>query len=289
MDLDTRTFRSIYTKNKITEIPCLAHYNSNLPNTITTDASTKGLGATLWQEQHNGELKPIAFASRFLSDTEKKYAINELELLAVVWGLEHFRLYIYGKPIKLLTDHQALEPLIKRNRSNKTYSARLTRWLDRLAHFTINVNHIAGKHLALTDYLSRNPNAPPQQDEAYEEEYVINSIVPHYEFVSKVGCLGNHFVQSHGHSETSKGTKTNKQPSTERTREQNPINSIDRIETSSTNCQNQTDFKTMDAKRIDNLERIDNSQETIDLIERWRNIVKPGIYRLSNGKWKKIP
>ena len=99
---------------------------------------------------------------------KKKHAINELELLAVVWGLEHFRLNIYGKPIKLLTDHQALEPVIKRNRSNKTYSAHLTRWLVRLAHFTINVNHIAGKHLALTDYLSRNPKAPPQRDEAYE-------------------------------------------------------------------------------------------------------------------------
>ena len=99
----------------------------------------------------DGKLKPIGFASPFLSDTEKKYAINELELLAVVWGLEHFRLYSYGKPIKLLTDHQALEPLIERIRSNKTYSARLTRWLNRLAHFNINVHHIASKHLALTD------------------------------------------------------------------------------------------------------------------------------------------
>ena len=186
----------------------------------------------------------------------------------------------------MLTDHQALEPLIKRNRSNKTYSARLTRWLDRLAHFTINVNHIAEKHLVLMDYLSRIPNAPPPQDEACEEEYVIKSIVPHYDFVSKVGCFSNHFIQSHPRSETSKGTKTNKQPSTERTREQNANNSIDRIETSSTNCQNQTDFETMGAKTIDNLERIDNSQETVDLIERWRIIVKPGIYRLSNGKWK---
>ena len=273
-------------KNKITGIPCLAHYSSNLLNTITTDAKTKGLGATLWQAQHNGELKPIAFASRFLSDTEKKHTINELGLLAVVWGLEHFRSYIYGKPIKLLTNHQALEPLINRNRSNKTYSARLTRWLDRLAHFTINVNHIAGKHLALTDYLSRNSNTPPQHDEAYEEEYVINSIVPHYEFVSKVGCLSNHLVQSQPHSETPKGTKSNKQPSTESTREQNDINSIDRIKTSSTNRRNQSNIKTMDTKTIDNLEKIDNSQETIDLIERWRNIVKPGIYRLSNGKWK---
>ena len=52
--------------------------------------------------------------------------------------------------------------------------------MDRLAHFTINVNHIAGEHSALTDYMSRNPSAPPQTDEAYVEEYVINNIIPHY-------------------------------------------------------------------------------------------------------------
>ena len=177
---------------------------------ITTDASTKGLGATLWQEQPDGKLKPIGFASRFLSDTEKKYAINELKLLAVVWGLEHFRLYIYGEPIKLLTDHQALESLIKRNRSNKTYSSRLTRWLDRLAHYNINVNHIAGKHLALTDYLSRNPTAPPQTDDAYDEEYVINNILPHYKFISKYGCLSNQFDQSEGETDKSEHKANNK-------------------------------------------------------------------------------
>ena len=176
----TQAFENL--KQKITEIPCLAHYNSDYLNVITTDVSTKGLGATLWKEQPDGKIKPIGFASRFLSDTEKKYAINELELLAVVWGLEPFRRYIYGRPIKLLTDHQAREPLIKRNRSNKTYSARLTRWLDRLAYFTINVNHIAGKHSARTDYLSRNPSAAPQTDEAYDEEYVINNVIPHYKF-----------------------------------------------------------------------------------------------------------
>ena len=52
--------------------------------------------------QHSGRgkkdenLEPIGFASRFLSDTVKKYAINETELLTVVWGLDHFRLHIYG-------------------------------------------------------------------------------------------------------------------------------------------------------------------------------------------------
>ena len=188
-DEHTKAFNKL--KEDITKIPCLAHYNAQNENIITTDASTKGLGATLWQKQKDGNLKPVRFASRYLSDTEKKYAINELELLAVVWGLEHFRLYIYGKPIELLTDHQTLEPIIKRNRTNKTYGARLTRWLDRLAHFDINIKHIAGKHLALTNYLSRNPISKPELIENYDEEYVINCIMPLLEFINNYGSVAS--------------------------------------------------------------------------------------------------
>ena len=69
-DKHTKAFENL--KQKITEIPCLAHYNSDYPNILTTDARTKGLGATLWQEQPDGNLKPIGFTSRYLSDTEKK-------------------------------------------------------------------------------------------------------------------------------------------------------------------------------------------------------------------------
>ena len=65
----TQAFENL--KQQITEIPCLAHHNSNYPNVITTNASRERLGATLWQEQTDGKLKPIGFASRFLSDTEK--------------------------------------------------------------------------------------------------------------------------------------------------------------------------------------------------------------------------
>ena len=255
---------------------------------ITTDASTKGLGATLWQQQTDGKLKPISSASRSLSDTEKKYAINELDLLAVVWGLEHFRLYIYGQPIKLLTDHQALEPLIKRNRSNKTYSARLTRWLDRLAHFTINVNHIAGKHLALTDYLSRNPSAPPQTDDVYDEEYVINSILPHYKFISKYGCLSNHANQSENGT-TESERKTNNEPRSREKREQIAIDCLNNLpSTRKTYLQNSSNPKVrMDTRTIENLEAADSSPEITELNQRWRYIVKPGIYRLTGRKWKK--
>ena len=75
----------------LTEGPCLAHYAKDKENIVTADASTTGLGITLWQKQNNGNTKPIAYGSRYLNDTEKKYSIGELEFLAVVWGLEKFR------------------------------------------------------------------------------------------------------------------------------------------------------------------------------------------------------
>ena len=71
-------------KEHISNITCLAHYNANNENTLTTDESTEGLGATLWQRQKDGNLKPVGYASRILSDIEKKNAIIELGLLAVV-------------------------------------------------------------------------------------------------------------------------------------------------------------------------------------------------------------
>ena len=123
-DEHTKVFNKL--KEGITKIQCLAHCNAQTENIITTDASTKGMGATLRQKQKTGAIKPIGFAIRYFVETEKKYAINELELLAVVWGLEHFRLHIHQTPIELSTDLQALEPPNKRNKSNKTYSARLT-------------------------------------------------------------------------------------------------------------------------------------------------------------------
>ena len=59
-------------KQELTSLPCLAHYNGNKENIVTTDACKTVLGIALWQKQGNGELKPIAFASRYLNDAEKK-------------------------------------------------------------------------------------------------------------------------------------------------------------------------------------------------------------------------
>ena len=62
-------------KKEITEAPSLTHLDPKKDNHITTDACNVGLGATLWQKE--GEvIRPIAFASRFLTDCQNKYKIN---------------------------------------------------------------------------------------------------------------------------------------------------------------------------------------------------------------------
>ena len=81
----------------------------------------------------------------------------ELEFLVVVWGLENSRFYLQGNKVQLYTDHQAVESLKKPNRKNHQYCARLTRWLDVLAHFDIAVQHVASSNLKITGFLSRNP------------------------------------------------------------------------------------------------------------------------------------
>ena len=102
------------------------------------------------KKQNDETIQPIAFASGYLNGAEKNYLIRELELLAVVWGLEKFRFYLYGKVVHLYTKHHALEPLKKWNQAYWQNSARLTRWLDRLAHFDISTKHTPGNNLGLT-------------------------------------------------------------------------------------------------------------------------------------------
>ena len=69
-----------------------------------------------------------------------------------------------------------MEPLLKRKKTNKQYSARLTRWLDRLNHFDISLKHTAGKEIKSTDFISRNPTETVEPQENYEEEFAINAI-----------------------------------------------------------------------------------------------------------------
>ena len=99
-------------KNKLTSAPILALPTNDGPYTLDTDASDYGLGAVLSQKQ-DGVERVIAYASRALSTSERRYKTTRKELLAVVVGLKHFRQYLLGRHFVIRTDHAALSWLRK--------------------------------------------------------------------------------------------------------------------------------------------------------------------------------
>ena len=94
-------------KSSIVQSPVLAYPNFELDFILETDASVKGLGAVLSQRQADGVLHPVAFASRSLSPAERNYSVTDLETPAVVWAMQHFRAYLYGHKVTVVTDHSS--------------------------------------------------------------------------------------------------------------------------------------------------------------------------------------
>ena len=117
---------------------------------VQVDASDMGLGAVLLQE-HDGDLLPVAFASRKLLPREVAYSIVEKECLAVVWAIQKFKMYLYGREFKLQTDHQAL---VSMNRG-KVANDRVTRWSLVLQQYRMRIESIKGSQNVIADYLSR--------------------------------------------------------------------------------------------------------------------------------------
>jgi len=69
----------------------LAYPQVEDPFVLETDASLLGLRAILSQQQPDGTNHPVAYASRSLNQAERNYEITELEILAIVWAVTHFR------------------------------------------------------------------------------------------------------------------------------------------------------------------------------------------------------
>jgi len=95
----------------------------------------------------------IAYTSRLLNKTEQNYSTIEKELLAIVYSVQFFRPYIYGRKFALVTDHQPLKWL----HSVKDPTSRLARWRFKLAEYEYEVVYKAGKININADALSRNP------------------------------------------------------------------------------------------------------------------------------------
>ncbi|XP_062538474.1 uncharacterized protein K02A2.6-like [Armigeres subalbatus] len=174
---ESRAFLEI--KEEISKIEYLGFFNRKDSTKLIADASPNGLGAVLLQEDSSGHTRVIAYASKALSDLEKKYFQTEREALALVWAVDKFKLYLQGKRFTLLTDCKALKFLF--NPKSKP-CARIERWVLQLQSYKYDVEHIPGT-ANIADAISRlstDRSSPRTFDESAEKyiRSVVESAVP---------------------------------------------------------------------------------------------------------------
>ena len=145
-ELQEKTFQIL--KKKLCESPVLAYYNPNKKLLLSVDSSSHGLGACLMQDGN-----PIAYASKALTDCQKRYAQIEKELLAIKFGVEKFHTYIYGHTVTVESDHKPLEAIFCKSLCDAP--PRLQRMLLALQKYNLEVKYKKGNELFIADALSR--------------------------------------------------------------------------------------------------------------------------------------
>ena len=135
-------------KKEIMAAPNLAYYNPNKPMILQMDASCKGLGACLLQNE-----KPMYFASKALTEMQKGYVAIELESLAVAWAMEKFHHFLYANEFTLETNQKPLEAILSKSLNQAT--PRLQRILIRTFPYNFKIRYIPGATNHVADCLSR--------------------------------------------------------------------------------------------------------------------------------------
>jgi len=154
MQAEEKVFQA--SKQLLISAPVLVHFNPELDITLACDASAYGIGAVLSHRLPDGMEQPIGFASRTLSDAEKKYSQIEKEGLACVFGVKKFHSYLYGHPFTLITDHKPLQTLFSESRAIPLQaSSRIQRWALTLATYEYHLKFRCTTQHMNADALSR--------------------------------------------------------------------------------------------------------------------------------------
>lgn len=139
-----------FSKTLLSNDPILQYPDLTKNFILTTDASNFALGAVLSQGTLQND-KPVCFASRTLSDTEVNYSTIEKEMLAIIWAVQYFRPYLFGRKFTIVTDHKPLIWLMNFKEPN----SKIIRWRLQLLEYEFEIVHKKGSQNVIADALSR--------------------------------------------------------------------------------------------------------------------------------------
>jgi predicted aspartyl protease len=151
----------------------LAYYAPTRQTRLVTDASRlNGLGFVLKQLQDDGCWRPVQAGSRFLSSAETRYAMIELEMLAIAWACAKTANFVEGLPVHLFeiwTDHNPLIAILSSQTLPEISNKRLQRLKMKVDHLTFTIKWIQGKDNVEADVLSRHPCSQPNAEDQLDE------------------------------------------------------------------------------------------------------------------------
>ena len=159
-------------KLALTSKPILRLPDPTRPFVLKCDASGRALGAALLQAdpENDNLLFPVAYASKKLTPSQVNFSTSEQECLSILFGIEKFHTYLYGRHFILHTDHKPLTFIA----CAKNLNRRLMRYSLTLSQYSFHTVYQAGKDHHLADYLSRycdqttegpQPPLAPQEQE----------------------------------------------------------------------------------------------------------------------------
>lgn len=162
-------------KEMIGNVQQLYFFDNNLRTRVIADASPVALGAVLLQfeGETDSEPRPIAYASKSLTATERRYCQTEKEALALVWSVERFEVYLLGRVFELETDHKPLEAIFK---PTSRPCARVERWVLRLQSFSSVVKYRKGSS-NIADPLSRLVLNPTPENFDAESKFMVLAVM----------------------------------------------------------------------------------------------------------------
>ncbi|XP_026287254.2 uncharacterized protein K02A2.6-like [Frankliniella occidentalis] len=161
-------------KQKLAEVTTLHHFDPKKTLELQCDASKVGVGACLMQEK-----KPIAWASRSMNSAERNYSQSEKEMLSITFGFKKFHNLVYGRKVKVFTDHKSLVPIMNKNISS-IGSDRLKRLRLKILKYKFEIEYLPGTSMHMADHLSRNflPETEVEDPEMVEVVHSLTRKLP---------------------------------------------------------------------------------------------------------------